>query len=56
MKRGGQAFVGELGRVVLKLPMTFLTGLSMGPERTVEMGILIVYDYWKQSLQHTPVL
>jgi hypothetical protein len=48
MKRGGQAFVGELGRVVLKLPMTFLTGLSMGPERTVEMGVLVVYDYWKQ--------
>ena len=48
MKRGGQAFVGELGRVVLKLPMTFLTGLSMGPERTVEMGVLVVYDYWNQ--------
>jgi hypothetical protein len=20
----------------------------MGPERTVEMGVLVVYDYWKQ--------
>ena len=48
MKRGGQAFVGELGRVVLKMPMPFLTGLSMGPERTEVTGFLIVYDYWKQ--------
>ena len=48
MKRGGQAFVGELGRVVLKMPMPFLTGLSMGPERTEVPGFLIVYDYWKQ--------
>jgi hypothetical protein len=30
MKRGGQAFLGKLGRVVLKMPMTFLTELSMG--------------------------
>ena len=48
MKRGGQAFVGELGRVVLKMPMPFLTELSMGPERTEVTGFLIVYDYWKQ--------
>ena len=48
MKRGGQAFVWELGRVVLKMPMTSLTGLSMGPERTEVTGVLIVYDYWKQ--------
>jgi hypothetical protein len=48
MKRGGQAFVGKLGRVVLKMPMPFLTELSMGPERTEVTGFLIVYDYWKQ--------
>jgi hypothetical protein len=42
------AFVGELGRVVLKMPMPFLTELSMGPERTEVTGFLIVYDYWKQ--------
>jgi hypothetical protein len=34
MKRGGQAFVGEQIGVVLKMPMTSLTGLSMNPERT----------------------
>ena len=50
LKRGGQAFVGELGRVVLKMPMPFLTGLSMGPERTEVTGFLIVYDYWKHIL------
>jgi len=32
MKRGGQAFVGEQIRVVLKMPMTSLTGLSMAPK------------------------
>ena len=48
MKRGGQAFVGDQRRVVLKMPMTSLTGLSMGPERTEVTGVLIVYDCWKQ--------
>jgi len=47
MKRG-QTFVGEQIRVVLKMPMTSLTGLSMGPERTEVTGVLIVYDCWKQ--------
>jgi hypothetical protein len=36
MKRGGQAFVGDQRRVVLKMPMTSLTGLSMGTESHVE--------------------
>ena len=35
MKRGGQTFVGEQRRVILKIPMTYLTGLSMGPETEV---------------------
>ena len=48
MKRGGQAFVGDQRRVVLKMPMTSLTGLSMGTERTEVTGVLIVYDCWKQ--------
>jgi hypothetical protein len=34
IKRGGQTFVGEQIKVVLKMPMTSLTGLSMDPERT----------------------
>ena len=38
MKRGGQAFVGDQRRVVLKMPMTSLTGLSMGTERTEVTG------------------
>jgi hypothetical protein len=38
------AFVGEQIRVVLKMPMTSLTGLSMGPERTEVTGVLIVVD------------
>jgi hypothetical protein len=30
------------------MPMTSLTGLSMGPESTEVTGVLIVYDCWKQ--------
>jgi hypothetical protein len=47
-KRGGQTFDGEQRRVILDMPMTSLVGLSMGPERTEVIGVLIVYDCRKQ--------
>ena len=45
---GGQAYNSHQRRILLKMPMSFLVGLTRGPTRHECTGILIVYDCWQQ--------
>ena len=45
---GGQANISYQSRILLKMPMSFLVGLTRGPTRHECTGILIVYDCWQQ--------